>query len=151
MILLSVLFASPSPLLAQEWVQHTVGTNWTRIERYVFKWGEYDVVCQPDRRCELGSGIYFRGKPRGSRRTFSGKTKIKVFGVGELRVRAKDDKGTVLVQHRLASSDADPTAVLSKRSSTSWPLPGRPIALWQPLSQDPDMRRSYRGFSLMTD
>lgn len=80
---------------AAGWVRKTAGTDWTWFEDYAFAWATYVVACEPDRRCQVGMGIFSFGAPRGEKISFTGERDILVVGFGSLHIRSVDGKGTV--------------------------------------------------------
>jgi hypothetical protein len=76
----------PSPVV---WVQMNPGA-WSWLEDYAFSRATYIVGCPPERHCSVGSGVFFRGGPRGSTIDFVNDVEITVFGFGALHVLVKD-------------------------------------------------------------
>lgn len=70
---------------------------WKWLEDYAYITSQYALVCPPDRICDVGSGVYTKNGPLGSRESFSGATKIRVFGLGAIHVRVADSKGPCFV------------------------------------------------------
>jgi hypothetical protein len=69
------------------------GSNWQWAESYVYIKATYVVACPPDRRCQVGMGVFAFGKPLGEKIRFSGEQEITVFGAGALHFRVDDEKG----------------------------------------------------------
>jgi len=63
---------------------------WRWLEDYYYTTAEYRIGCPPNRKCRIGSGIFFNGIPRGSERDFSGDTGITVWGIGSSHIRIED-------------------------------------------------------------
>ncbi|MCZ8254517.1 MAG: hypothetical protein O9327_02395 [Polaromonas sp.] len=73
--------------------KHITGSSWQKAETYVYAAATYVVACPPDRRCQVGMGIYAFGEPRGEKVRFSGELEVTVVGAGALWFRVADDKG----------------------------------------------------------
>jgi hypothetical protein len=69
------------------------GDVWQWAEDYVYATATYVVACPPNRRCQVGMGLFFLGKPRGEKITFSGERDIVVIGIGALYFRVDDGLG----------------------------------------------------------
>ena len=69
------------------------GPGWQWVEDYVYATATYVVACPPDRRCQVGMGVFAFGEPRGEKMRFSGEKEITVVGAGALHFRVDDDKG----------------------------------------------------------
>ena len=77
------------------WNRKTTKVEWTWFDDYLFAWAKYKVACEPDRRCEVGVGIFAFGGPLGQRVSFSGEKDILVVGMGAIHIRPDDGKGPV--------------------------------------------------------
>lgn len=73
--------------------KHINGPAWQKAETYVYAAATYVVACPPDRRCQVGMGIYAFGEPRGEKVRFSGELEVTVVGAGALWCRVEDGKG----------------------------------------------------------
>lgn len=89
------LFVSAAANSAQKWTVLTSDGDWSHASTYVFLSVTFVIACEPNRRCEAGTGLYVGGKPRGSRRAFSGTITMTAFGAGALYLRADDGNGKV--------------------------------------------------------
>jgi len=69
------------------------GSKWQWAEDYVYATATYIVACPPDRRCQVGMGVFAFGEPRGEKIRFSGEQEITVVGAGALHFRVDDEKG----------------------------------------------------------
>lgn len=69
------------------------GSQWQKVETYVYSSATYVIACPADRRCQVGMGVYLFGQPRGEKIRFSGEKKITVVGAGALHVRVDDGLG----------------------------------------------------------
>jgi hypothetical protein len=69
------------------------GPNWQWAEDYIYGMATYVVACPPDRRCQVGMGLFVLGEPRGEKLRFSGEMEIRVVGAGALYFRVDDDRG----------------------------------------------------------
>lgn len=69
------------------------GSTWQWAEDYVYASATYVAACPPDRRCQVGMGIFAFGEPRGEKIRFSGEQEITVVGAGALHFRVDDEKG----------------------------------------------------------
>lgn len=87
------------------WVLKTASDRWTWLEDYAYFSATYQLVCEPDRECEFGSGMKIGGKPRGTKSKFMGERRISVYGLGAIHVRAADGRGDVKVQMRQSESE----------------------------------------------
>lgn len=70
---------------------------WRWMEDYLVAKTTYVVGCPHNRKCEAGTGVYFRDEPRGSRQAFSGDVEMLVVGAGALYVRVLDGDTPVRV------------------------------------------------------
>jgi hypothetical protein len=86
------------------WREVSADSDWKWCDNYIFLYAKYVVACEAGRVCEVGSGVSFKGKPRGSTKKFEGSTEATVIGIGALYVRAYDGKGPVKVQFLLTDS-----------------------------------------------
>lgn len=91
------LFASAAANSAPKWMTVTSDNDWSRANTYVYMSVTFVIACEPGRRCEAGTGLFLGGKPRGSRRAFTGTIRMTAFGAGSLYVRAGDGQGKVQV------------------------------------------------------
>ena len=101
-----LLFLLTVPLPAAEWVKKEVKDSWTWVEDYVVTTATYVVACEPGRECEVGTGVYAFGKPRGQKIRLRGEGEISVLGLGEVYIRSADGKGTAKAAHRLKTASA---------------------------------------------
>jgi hypothetical protein len=77
------------------WNRKTTKIGWTWFDDYVFAWATFKVACEPDRRCEVGMGMFAFGRPLGQRVSFAGEREILVVGMGAIHIRPDDGKGPV--------------------------------------------------------
>lgn len=84
-----------SVVLAAGWIRKTTRNDWTWYEDYAFAWATYRVACEPNRRCQVGMGIFAFGAPRGEKISYSGELDILVVGFGSLHIRPADGQGPV--------------------------------------------------------
>lgn len=80
------------------------GPHWQWAEDYIYAMATYVVACPPDRRCQVGMGIFAFGEPRGEKIRFSGEYEIAVVGAGALHFRVDDGKGPCKVGFTRTSS-----------------------------------------------
>lgn len=94
-----LLFFCVSPALAASNLKKckVIGSDWTWFSDHIVGSITYHVVSDGKRKYEVGTGVSFRGKPRGKKRTGNGLTKIKAYGFGMIKVRMKDGKGNAKV------------------------------------------------------
>jgi hypothetical protein len=90
--LVTVSFAGAT---ATTWVKKSTSEDWTWFEDYVYAWAKYAVACEPDRRCQVGMGVYAFGEPLGEKMRFNGQIEVLVIGIGSLHIRPADGKGPV--------------------------------------------------------
>lgn len=69
------------------------GPTWQWAEDYMYAMATYVLACPPDRRCQVGMGLFAFGEPRGEKIRFSGEYEISVIGAGALHFRVDDGKG----------------------------------------------------------
>ena len=69
------------------------GAGWQWGEDYIYAAATYVVACPPNRRCQVGMGVFSFGEPRGEKIHFSGEQKITVIGAGSLHFRVDDGQG----------------------------------------------------------
>lgn len=69
------------------------GSKWQWAEDYVYATATYVVACPPNRRCQVGMGVFALGEPRGEKIRFSGEKEITVIGAGALHFRVDDGQG----------------------------------------------------------
>ena len=81
-----------------EIIEKKVSEQWVKLSSYVFMSAEWTINCEQGRTCEVGTGIYFRRKPRGSIYKFSSKMLFTTYGAGYIMVRVIDGKGDCNVQ-----------------------------------------------------
>ena len=81
------------PAFASVWLTRPVTAEWTWFEDYVYATDTYVVACQPNRRCQVGMGIFAFGEPRGEKIRFSGEREVTVIGVGSIHIRSDDGDG----------------------------------------------------------
>ncbi len=77
------------------WVRKMTGNDWTWYEDYAFAWATYVVACEPDRKCQVGMGVFAFGAPRGEKVSYSGEQEVLVVGFGSLHIRPADGQGPV--------------------------------------------------------
>lgn len=65
-----------------------VGPDWQELSFHVLSSIEYVVVGPAGKQYEIGTGLWVFGRPRGTRDTGRGVTRITAFGVGGLYVRS---------------------------------------------------------------
>jgi hypothetical protein len=46
------------------------GPGWQWVEDYVYATAIYVIACPPERRCQVGMGVFAFGEPRGKRYDF---------------------------------------------------------------------------------
>lgn len=80
-----------------KWMVVTSSGQWKKANTYVYLSVRLVIECETGRKCEAGTGLSLKGKPRGSRRTFVGRTEMTAYGIGALQVRPADGKGPVKV------------------------------------------------------
>jgi len=80
-------FASSKP------APKTIGNDWTWFEDYAFAYATYTVACEPNRRCQVGTGVFGFGAPRGEKIRFTDELEITVIGFGAIHMRVVDGKG----------------------------------------------------------
>lgn len=71
--------------------------GWRWMEDYALGTAVYVVGCPNNRKCRVGTGVFFRNRPRGSQMDFSGDVEVTVFGVGAVYVRVLDGDKPVRV------------------------------------------------------
>ena len=69
------------------------GNGWQWVEDYAYASATYVVACPPNRRCQVGMGVFAFGEPLGEKIRFSGELEITVIGAGALHFRVDDDQG----------------------------------------------------------
>ena len=74
----------------------SIDDKWTWFEDYAFAYAEYTVACEPGRQCQVGTGMFLFGEPRGEKNRFSGEREITVFGFGAIHIRVVDGKGKAM-------------------------------------------------------
>jgi hypothetical protein len=92
-ISISICLLVSLPAFAGSWTKQTVTQNWTWVENYVFASAKYRIACEPTRECEVGTGIFAFGEPRGRTMRFSGEQEISVIGFGSIHIRSIDGRG----------------------------------------------------------
>lgn len=75
-----------------------IGSDWTWFTDYIYAYSTWTLNVEHGRRCEVGTGIKFRGKPRGEKKSFTTHTKFTTVGIGAIHVRVTDGKGPCMVQ-----------------------------------------------------
>lgn len=73
--------------------ERVVGSDWLWMSDYAYLWAQWTVNCPPNRRCQVGMGIFSFGEPRGEKIRFSGSLLITTIGLGAIHVRVDDGKG----------------------------------------------------------
>ena len=86
---------SPSSARGENWVVKQAEPTWTWFEDYYYLSANYFVACEPERQCEVGTGIFSFGKPRGTITMVDGQEEITVLGIGSIHIRSGDGKGSV--------------------------------------------------------
>jgi|CXWL01.1.fsa_nt_gi hypothetical protein len=86
---------SPLDARSENWVVKQAEPTWTWFEDYYYLSANYFVACEPQRQCEVGTGIFSFGKPRGTVKMVTGQEEITVIGIGSIHIRSGDGKGPV--------------------------------------------------------
>jgi hypothetical protein len=96
-VALSILMLSfvPSNARGENWVVKQAEPIWTWFEDYYYFSANYFVACEPQRQCEVGTGIFAFGEPRGTIKMVTGLEEITVIGIGSIHIRSADEKGPV--------------------------------------------------------
>jgi len=81
----------------------TANANWTTLETYVAGARTYELVCPPDRLCQVGMGLFLKG-PLGEKVRFSNRVSVTAVGAGRLVVRVVDGKGSCPIRWALKDS-----------------------------------------------
>lgn len=92
--LLLMSFA-PSNARSENWVVKQAEPTWTWFEDYYYLSANYFVACEPQRQCEVGTGVFSFGEPRGTVKTITGQEEITVIGIGSIHIRSGDGNGPV--------------------------------------------------------
>ena len=94
---LSILmsFFTPSNARGENWVVKQAEPTWTWFEDYYYLSANYFVACEPQRQCEVGTGVFSFGEPRGTVKMVTGQEEITVIGIGSIHIRSGDGKGPV--------------------------------------------------------
>jgi hypothetical protein len=75
---------------AADYICKDVGQEWTWFSDHVVGSIVYWTFGAPGRHYEVGTGMFFRGRPWGSRNEFIGNDKVTAIGAGALHIRQKD-------------------------------------------------------------
>jgi hypothetical protein len=67
------------------------------MEDYVLGTAVYVVGCPHNRKCSVGTGVFFQDMPLGSQKDFSGDVEVSVLGVGALYAKVLDGDTAVPV------------------------------------------------------
>lgn len=73
-----------------DYICKLVGKDWAWFGDHVAMSIDYVVAGLPGRQYETGTGISFRGSPRGTRKIHTGKAEITAYGAGALHIRSAD-------------------------------------------------------------
>ncbi|WP_152997574.1 hypothetical protein [Methylobacterium sp. GXS13] len=82
-----LIFYTNSPALAANYLCKTVSSDWGWFSDHVAASITYLIVGSPGRTFEVGTGVFFRGKPWGSKEVGSGTVRITAYGAGALHIR----------------------------------------------------------------
>jgi hypothetical protein len=85
-----IVATSNSSGSAAAYLCKTVGSDWTWISDHVVGSITYLIVGVPGRTFEAGTGIFFRGRPWGSKENGSGTLRMTAYGAGALHIRQHD-------------------------------------------------------------
>lgn len=98
-VLLSIIliFLFTGIAFSSGWQKKSVNNEWTWLEDYFFTYATYLIACKPSRKCEIGTGVFAFGKPRGTKKIVTGTQEITVFGFGAIHMRSIDENGSVKV------------------------------------------------------
>lgn len=72
-------------------IKKRVGKAWTWFEDYVYVTASYTCFTPPDRRVQVGMGMFISGEPRGEKVAVSVKDSFTVVGAGAIHIRIYDD------------------------------------------------------------
>ena len=75
-----------------------VGTEWVWFTDYVYFLSEWTLEAESGCNLEVGVGVKFRGKPRGSITQFTGLYQFRTYGFGAIHVRAVSGRAPCLVR-----------------------------------------------------
>lgn len=112
--ILCVVVGSVSPFgraLADGPIKRTVGAQWTWLTDYIYFSADWTIKVQSECEVEVGTGISFKGKPRGSRWRVRGNAQFTTYGMGAIHVRATN--GNVECAIRLDQGDVGAITVFS--------------------------------------
>jgi len=76
----------------------SVAEGWTWFTDYVYLRADWTVNCPPGRQCQVGTGIFVAGEPRGENFGFGPQKQFRTIGVGSIHVRVVDGKGPCTVR-----------------------------------------------------
>ncbi|MCB0744793.1 MAG: hypothetical protein KDC67_12870, partial [Ignavibacteriae bacterium] len=68
-------------------VIQNIGSKWTKLTKYVFASARWTINSEQGRRCQVGTGIFWKGKPRGSKYKFTDHIEFTTIGVGNIMIR----------------------------------------------------------------
>lgn len=72
-------------------IKKRVGKDWAWFEDYVYVTATYTCFTPPNRRVQVGMGIFAFGEPRGEKVAISEKGSFTVVGPGAIHIRIYDD------------------------------------------------------------
>lgn len=81
----------PASASASEHFCKDVDANWSWFGDHVASNISYFIVGSPGRKYEVGTGIFARGRPWGSRNSYSGQADVTAYGIGAIHIRKSDD------------------------------------------------------------
>jgi hypothetical protein len=85
-----VALCSVNPARAAEYVCKDVGPDWAWLGDHVAAWVEYVIIGSPGRHYDVGTGVFFHGRPWGTMNTYEGKVELTAYGAGALHAKQAD-------------------------------------------------------------
>lgn len=81
-----------------DYIEKVVADDWVKMSTYIYTSASWTINCEYNRQCEVGTGVFFRGKPRGSKTKFTTHAEFNTIGAGKVMVRVIDGKGPCTVR-----------------------------------------------------
>jgi hypothetical protein len=72
-------------------IRKRVGKEWTWFESYIYVSASYVCFTPPDRRVQVGMGVFAFGRPLGEKIAICERGSFTVIGVGAIHIRVYDD------------------------------------------------------------
>lgn len=84
----SVMLPPQASAKAGEYDCKTVGNDWVWFSDHVALRAKYRVIGPKNQKYIVGTGVSFRGKPRGKKQTLEGNAVITAYGAGSLHIKS---------------------------------------------------------------